>query len=220
MATRDTPDPEFSQSEFRAADAGSRYKWFLVAVLFVAACLNYADRSILVAIFPLLRKEMGMSDVALAATSSLFLWSYALCSPLAGFLGDRFSRSSVITWSLAAWSFIVVLNGLTNTQVQLLGMRIPLGIAESLYVPAAIALIGDHHSSSTRGKAFSLHLCGFYAGMVVGSSLAGFLGEQYGWRCPLFVLGAAGILFAAFTRVVLRDGPAASQKEEWGLVRL
>ena len=204
----DTAARELSESDLRAV---SGYKWFLVAVLFVAACLNYADRSVLAGVFPLLREELGMSDVALAATSSFFLWSYAICSPFAGFLGDRFSRSTVITWSLGLWSLIVVLTGLAQTQAQLLGMRIPLGIAESVYVPAAIALIGDHHSSSTRGKAFSLHLCGFYAGGVAGSSLGGYLGQRYGWRCPLFVLGAFGILFAVFMRAVLRDGPKRAQ---------
>lgn len=192
----------------------SGYKWILVAVLFVTACLNYADRAALTAVFPILRKELGMSDVALAATSSLFLWSYALFSPLAGYMGDRFSRSSVIAWSLAVWSVIVILNGLARTPTELLLMRVPLGIAESIYIPAAIALIADHHSTSTRGRAFSIHLCGFYAGLVVGSSLAGYLGERYGWRCPLFVLGVAGLLFAGFSASVLRDGPVATTLSE------
>lgn len=62
-----------------------RYKWVLVLVLFFVAALNYADRVALMAVFPLLRKDLGMSDVALAAVGSLFLWSYGLCSPWLGF---------------------------------------------------------------------------------------------------------------------------------------
>jgi MFS family permease len=183
------------------------YKWFLVGVLFVVACLNYADRGALNAIFPLLRKQLGMSDVSLAATSSFFLWSYALCSPFAGYIGDRFSRSAVITWGLAAWSLLMVLTGLAQSESQLLVMRVPLGIAESLYVPASIALIADHHPTSSRGTAFSVHLCGFYAGVVVGGWLSGYIGQAYGWRYALITLGVLGLLFAAFASRVLRDRP-------------
>jgi MFS transporter, Spinster family, sphingosine-1-phosphate transporter len=204
MATHNTADREISKPEERPPGSqSSNYKWLVVAVLFVAAGLNYADRAAPTGIFPLL----GMSDVALASTSSLLLWSYAICSPCAGFIGDRFSRSSSITWSMAIWSFIVVLSGLAQTQVQFLGIRIALGIAGSLYVPAAFALIGDYHSSLTRGRAFAIHLCGFYTGMVAGSSLAGYLGERYGWRCPLLVLGGTGMLFAAVAAAVLHDEP-------------
>ena len=38
-----------------------RYKWILVAILFLAASLNYADRGALTAVFPLLRKDLGMT---------------------------------------------------------------------------------------------------------------------------------------------------------------
>ena len=194
-------------SETSPGEESGHYKWLLVGMLFVVACLNYADRGSLNAIFPLLRKQLGMSDVSLAATSSIFLWSYALCSPFAGYVGDRFSRSAIITWGLAAWSLLMVLTGLARNESELLFMRVPLGIAESLYVPASIALIADHHSTSTRGTAFSIHLCGFYAGVVAGGWLSGYIGQVYGWRYSLFTLGVIGVLFAAFAGRVLRDRP-------------
>ena len=74
-----------------------RYKWLLVLVLFCEAALNYGDRTAITALFPLLRKDLGMSEVALAAVGTFFLWSYGLVSPFAGYLGDRLPRSSLIT---------------------------------------------------------------------------------------------------------------------------
>src|SRR5262249_48780821 len=68
-----------------------RYKWYLVGLLFFPVALNYADRTAISAVFPLLKRDLGMSDVALAAVGSLFLWSYGLLSPLAGSVGDRLS---------------------------------------------------------------------------------------------------------------------------------
>ena len=72
------------------------YKWFLIGLLCSAAGLNYADRTAITAVFPLLRVDLGMSDVALGATGTAFMWTYALCSPFAGYFGDRLSRARLV----------------------------------------------------------------------------------------------------------------------------
>jgi MFS family permease len=179
------------------------YKWVLVAILFLAASLNYADRGALTAVFPLLRKDLGMSDMALAAIGSFFLWSYALFSPLAGYLGDRFSRSALVTWSIVAWSVVTILTAFVQTTEQLLSMRVLLGIAESLYIPASLALIAEHHATPTRAMAMSLHLAGFYSGVVFGGTVAGYLGESYGWRPSLLVLGGIGLLLGLLCKLTV-----------------
>ena len=185
-----------------------RYKWILIAVLFLAASLNYADRGALTAVFPLLRKDLGMSDLALAAIGSFFLWSYALFSPLAGYLGDRFSRSALVTWSVVAWSVVTVLTAFVQTTEQLLSMRVLLGIAESLYIPASLALIAEHHATPTRAMAMSLHLAGFYAGVVFGGTVAGYLGESYGWRPALLLLGGVGLLLGLLCKLTVFEVPS------------
>jgi MFS family permease len=76
-------------------------KWLAVAVIWVIACLNYADRMAIFSVLPVLKREMGFSDVALALLGSTFLWTYALCSPIGGYLGDRFSRRLTIISRLA-----------------------------------------------------------------------------------------------------------------------
>jgi len=189
------------------------YKWLLLAVLFLVASLNYADRGILTAVFPLLSRDLGMSDMALAAIGSFFLWGYALCSPLAGFVGDRFSRSTLVTVSVAAWSLVTVSTGLVNSSRHLLTMRVLLGVTESLYVPASLALIADHHPARSRATAMAIHLTGFYAGVVFGGTVAGFLGDLYGWRLPLFVLGGIGLLLAVLCQYTLWDKPPQPRVE-------
>jgi len=190
-----------------------RYKWILVGILFLAASLNYADRGALSAVFPLLRKDLGMSDMALAAIGSFFLWSYALFSPLAGYLGDRFSRSALVTWSIVAWSVVTILTAFVQSTEQLLSMRVLLGIAESLYIPASLALIAEHHATPTRATAMSLHLAGFYSGVVFGGTVAGYLGESYGWRPSLLVLGGVGLLLGLLCKLTVFGLPTAVRPE-------
>lgn len=157
-----------------------RYRWKLVALLFVAGTLNYADRTAISAVFPLLRDDLQLSDMALGAVGTLFLWAYALGSPAAGYLADRMSRSRLVVGSLAAWSLIMVLTGLAWNLPALLVLRVLLGLAECAYLPAAVALVADFHDAGTRATAISLHSQGLGFGPVLGASAAGFLGDRFG----------------------------------------
>ena len=182
-----------------------RQPWLTVGLLFACGCLNYADRTAISAVFPLLRTEFGMSDVELAGLGSFFLWSYALCSPLAGLAADRFRRSRLIVGSLFAWSLVTMATGLAASVNQLFLARMLLGVAECLYLPAAVAFIADHHSQQTRGRALGLHLCGLNLGLVAGGGLAGYLGDHAGWRQSFFILGAAGMALAVVCSFLLND---------------
>ncbi len=191
-----------------AERSGNRNGWLVVALLFCVAALNYGDRTAITSVFPLLRRDLGMSDLALGATGTVFLWSYAIFSPLAGIFGDRLPRSRVLTFSLAGWSVVMILCSLVQTSGQLLWLRAALGIAEAAYIPAATALIADYHDSRTRAKAISIHLTGFSFGMVAGGWLSGYLGERLGWRPTFLILGLAGIGLTVVCLLILRDVPA------------
>ncbi|MBL9216684.1 MAG: MFS transporter [Opitutaceae bacterium] len=180
------------------AGALAQPRWRILAFLCFAAMLNYADRAAFSTVLPPLREELGLSDVAIGLMGSLFLWSYALACPVAGIMADRYSRSRLVVLSLAAWSLVTLLTGLTNGLAMLAVLRIGLGISESLYLPAAIALLADHHGPKTRGRALALHSIGLNFGVVAGGAFAGYLAEHFGWRTGFWVLGGAGVLLAAF----------------------
>jgi len=185
----------------------SKRPWRVTWFLFFAAALNYADRAALSSVIIPLREELGVTDAQVGIMGMLFLWCYALASPLAGTLADRHSRSRIVLGSLVAWSAIMFVTGFATTALALMLLRVLLGIAESFYLPAAAALIGDHHGPETRGRAMGLHMTGLKVGIMVGGTLAGFLAEHLGWRAGFWILGGAGILMAFFSRYFLSDGP-------------
>jgi predicted MFS family arabinose efflux permease len=191
------------------AMAKSHYKWRVVALLFCVAALNYADRTAISSVFPLIRAELHLSDLQLAAIGSLFLWTYAAASPLAGLLADRMSRRRMIVWSLAAWSLVMNYSGFVSSATELLVTRVLLGLAECAYVPAALALIAGYHGGDTRGTAISIHNAGLSVGLIAGASLAGLLGDHFGWRIGFHVLGGAGLALSVAAHLFLRDPVAA-----------
>lgn len=176
--------------------------------------LNYLDRQVIFSIIPLIRRDLALSDVDVGWIGTLFFWVYAACSPLAGFLADRYGHKRVIVASLCFWSLITALTGLVQTREQLLAARALMGISEACYLPAALALIAAYHSGQTRSKATGLHFSGIYAGIIAGGVLGGWMGDHYGWRFPFRFLGVAGIVYSLVLAFGLRDAAASSQRKE------
>jgi MFS family permease len=79
-------------------------------------CLfNYADPQAIFSVFPVLKTEMGLSDVQLGMVGSAFMWVYALVGPLAGAVGDRFTRKTVIIVGLVFWSLVTLGTAFSQT---------------------------------------------------------------------------------------------------------
>lgn len=186
-------------------------RWLLVAFLTFAAALNFADRAAMSSVLPSIRVELSLADVSLGLLGSLFLWSYALGSPVAGRLADRFSRRRLVIFSLSAWSLVTILTGMITGFNQLLALRVALGFSECLFFPAAFALIAQHHSTGTRARAMGIMTIGINFGMVLGGSFAGFLAEHHGWRWGFWIFGTAGLVWALTAKVLVpRDPPASN----------
>ena len=125
--------------------------------------------------------------------------------PITAFWLTGVSRSRMIFWSLLAWSLVTLCTAMVQDAHQLLATRVLLGFAESAYLPAAIALIADHHGAKTRGTALGIHLAGLSVGLVAGGAGAGYAGDHFGWRFAFVFLGCVGLVLAGLTRAVLRD---------------
>jgi MFS transporter, Spinster family, sphingosine-1-phosphate transporter len=173
----------------------NRKAWLLVGFTWVAFCLNYSDRQVIFSIFPLLKSELRFTDAQLGLTSSVFLWVYGLCSPIAGQIGDRFSKRWLVALSLLLWSGVTALTGLSHSVGMVLTCRALTGVTESLFVPAAVALLANAHRPENRSRAFALYGTGQLAGIVVGGWYGGFVAQEFQWRLAFYSLGLAGILY-------------------------
>ncbi len=187
-----------------------QYKWILVAVLFVVSALNYADRIALSAVFPLLRQDLGLTDLQLGLIGSAFLWAYGIGCAISGFLADRFSRSLLIVASLALWSLATLVVAYVESFQQLMWARVALGAAQCLYIPATLALIADHHGPATRGTAISTNLAGMSIGLIAGGTFAGYVAQTWGWRNAFLFLGGLGLAVAVVAGFLVRDSVEAA----------
>jgi len=142
--------------------------------------------------------------MGLAAINTFYLWSFALASPLAGFLGDRLSRRRLILASIFFWSVITMVSSVVTSSTQLLALRILLGLTECLFVPNAVALLGEYHPVRSRALAMGLFVSGINLGLVAGGTIAGGLGESYGWRSAILALGFTGLPVLGISYALLK----------------
>ncbi|MGA1266596.1 MAG: MFS transporter [Phycisphaerales bacterium] len=176
-----------------------RTAWLAVALLWPVALLNYLDRQMLASM-----KFSVMADIESVGTEAnwglmlgQFKWVYAFLSPLGGLVADRLGRRRTIVASLAAWSAVTWFTGHATTFQELLWTRTLMGFSEAFYIPAALALITDHHTGATRSRAVGVH----QMAIVMGTMLGGFGGyaaddPDLGWRWAFHAAGLAGLAYA------------------------
>ena len=174
-------------------------------MLWCICFFNYADRQVVFSVFPLIKREIGLSDIELGVVGGSFMWAYALFGPVAGWLGDRFPRKGLILGALVFWSACTAATAIAQNFWQLTLCRALGGLGEAFYFPAAMSLIGDYHTRATRSRAMSLHQSGVYAGTIAGGALAGWTAQTYGWRSAFWWFGGAGIAVALAILLWLRE---------------
>ncbi len=187
--------------------------WLVVLLLLPVAFLNYLDRQMLAAMhtslmgsIPSIRNEENWGFML-----AQFKWVYAILSPVGGYVADRFSRRLTIRGSLFAWSAATWWTGNVTTYSELLWARSFMGVSEALYIPAALALITDHHAGHTRSRAVGLHQMALYFGMIAGG-FGGVAADApgLGWRFAFDACGIVGVGYA-FILVFLPLDPARRQ---------
>ena len=189
-----------------AGDTLPRRAWLVVGLLWLAGCLNYLDRVMITTMRSSVLEAIPMTDAQFGLLTTIFLLLYAVLSPFAGFLADRFGRTRVIVGSVIAWSVVTWLTAYARTFEQLLLSRVLLAVTEVGFIPAAIALIADYHRTTTRSLANGLNMSGLMAGSALGG-LGGLLADHNAWGLPFIVFGQAGLLLALVLIILLRDAP-------------
>src|SRR4029077_3601555 len=111
--------------------------------------------------------------------------------------------------SLFVWSAVTWATGHATTYSQMLSCRALMGISEAFYIPAALALITDYHTSNSRARAVGIHQSGIYAGLALGG-IGGYIAEHGSWRNCFSWFGVAGVLFLFVFVAALGDAPAVA----------
>jgi MFS family permease len=195
------------------------YKWFALALLWVAFFLQQGMRQIYGPLLGSIQSAVGATDVQLGLVSTVFTLMYGLTIPFAGFAADLFSRKWMVVIGVAIFSAGILTSGfVTCIGALIVTYGLVNGFGQPFYYPSSTSLISQLHADS-KATALSILQLGMYVGVIGCSWLAGWfagLGAE-GWRLPFKALGVLGICWAVVLALTLRNtksaaSPAASDR--------
>jgi len=173
-------------------------------VLAITALGNFASSLFMRAVDPMIPQvahDLATDPATVALLTTAFALPCAALQPVLGPIADMIGKTRLMTICLA----VLVINGFVgaaapNFQV-LLWSRVVTGIATGGIFPAALAVAGDLVPVHQRQVAISRLLAAGMLGNLLGTPMAGILGDLIGWRGVLAMIGL--LCMAAFITAVI-----------------
>lgn len=193
------------------------YPWLVVCMLWFVALLNYLDRQMLSTMKPSMMIDIAelVSATNFGRLMAVFLWIYALMSPISGIIADRLNRKWLIVGSLFVWSGVTLLMGYATTFNQLYVLRAIMGISEAFYIPAGLALIADYHDGKTRSLAIGIHTTGIYLGQALGG-FGATIASNFSWQLTFHSFGLLGMAYSLVLILFLKEKKGYVQEKMQG----
>ena len=157
------------------------YPWMVVGMLVVVSLLNYLDRQMLATMRPFIMvdiKELE-SITNFGRLMAIFLWIYAIMSPISGMIADRLNRKWLIVISLFVWSTVTL-------------------------IPAALSLTADYHQGKTRSIAIGVLTSGIYLGQAIGG-FGATVAAHTSWQFTFHSFGMIGIIYSLVLIALLHE---------------
>jgi predicted MFS family arabinose efflux permease len=163
-------------------------------------------------VIPMIASDLAIDVSTAALLSTAFALPYALIQPALGVVGDFLGKTRVMNVCLFVVAISSLICAVATSFPLLVAMRIAAGLVAGGVFPVAMALIGDLIPINQRQVAIARLLGVALTANVLGASIAGVIGDVFGWRgvfavLGLFALGVAVTAFFALRNVATAQPP-------------
>ncbi len=193
-------DPAFGQAAMasgRRSRVGAR--WPILFLLAVGVMIAFSDRASTgsaLAHHPFVQ-HFRLSAVDRGWVNSVFFWSYGLMQMGTGWPVDRYGVKWPYAVIFAVWCVAMAGIGLVDSLAALLVMRLLVGAAEAIVMPASYRWIRYNFAESQSGTAVGIFTMGNKLGPAFGALAAPWLITNYGWQAMFLITGAIGLVWVA-----------------------
>lgn len=190
--------------------------FIIVGTLLLVNLLNYMDRFTVAGVLDDVKKYYhNLSNSEGGAIQTAFICTFMVCSPIFGYLGDRYTRKYIMAGGIFLWSTLTLASSFVpadNFWLFIL-LRALVGIGEASYSTIAPTIIADLFAKQMRTKALMV----FYFAIPVGSGLGYIVGSNvakllHNWKWALRVTPGFGILCVALILLFCEE-PRRGQSE-------
>lgn len=178
-----------------AATTATRYRWWILALLFFATTVNYLDRILLGFLYPVIRQEMHITDQQYGYVQACFSAAYTVGFLLMGKFIDKAGTRIGYLVSLVWWSAAAALHA-TASSVSAFGFwRAVLGLGEAGNFPAAIKSVTEWFPKQDRALATGIFNAGTNVASMIGPYAFVWITQMWGWRMCFLLTASLGIVW-------------------------
>jgi len=173
------------------------YRWFICALLFFSATVNYADRNVIGLLKPSLQAHFHWTEIDYSNIIFCFQLAYAIGLLTVGrvidWLGTRLGFAlTVFVWSLASMS-----HALARSVFGFSAARFALGLGESGSFPASIKTVAEWFPKKERALATGLFNSGTNLGAILVPLIIPPLTFKFGWQGAFVGMGLLDFVWLA-----------------------
>ena len=182
-----------------------RYTLFMLVLVFTS---SHVDRQIMGILGQPIKESLLITDTQLGLlTGIMFAVFYATLGMPMAMWADRNNRRNLISFSVFLWSLMTAMCALATNFVQLLLLRIGVGVGEAGSNPPSHSIIADLYPPEKRSTAMAIFGTGINWGILIGFLVGGWINEWYGWQAAFVIVGLPGILLALLVRFTVVEPP-------------
>ena len=182
-----------------------RYKWWLLAFLFVTLFLEHASRQIYNATLPQIKLDFvsfGVTNTQLGVVGTVFGTVFGLSIVGSGIAADFIGRKRTLVVGTLMFSIGVLVSGFAHGLFLMVAFYgVVNAVGQCCIAPPSYSLISQYHDNTTRSTAMSIFQSAVYAGVIISSVTAGTLASmgEGGWRNAFWSFGVE-------TDATMKDG--------------
>jgi len=195
----------------KATGKKSKYRWFVMALLFLLYTIANADRANIGFALPYLRKEFAMSNTEAGAIISLFFFAYAAFQIPSGFLVRKFGARAMFSAGMLVTSIFTGLIGTASTAFAFKALRLGVGMAEAPVVIASSSTINNWFPAKEKGTATGIFLAGSKFGPLIVPVICAAIISLWGWRYIFYLFMVPGLILAVVWFFLVANKPSESK---------
>jgi MFS family permease len=189
----------------------TRYRWFIIFLLFAISAVNYIDRAAISYAIPLMQRDLGLSPADTGIILGAFGIGYAITTLVGGFAVDRYGARGVLALAAISWSLSIGATALASGFAVLYAARVLLGVSEGPSFPALTGAVSHWLSPHERATALSNALLAVPLALAIGGPLCTELLGWLDWRLTFAALFILSIAWVPLWYFLFRDDPADSR---------
>ncbi len=173
----------------------SKYRWWVLNLLFWATTISYLDRIVLSFLAPTILADLHVSIQGYGYVTGAFSIAYMIGYIGAGRFIDWVGTRLGYAISITFWSIAAALHAVSAGVVSLGVWRSLLGIGESGNFPAAIKGTAEWFPKRDRAFATSLFNSGATISSIIGPPALVFINATFGWRGAFVIVASIGFIW-------------------------